>query len=84
MALKSLNEFSYEWLRVLKYNYLRKNTQFNESMDDKASLRSRSNKSSHKTISMHNQYEQFQVNQMVFSIDYDFEYLGNYFMYRAY
>lgn len=46
MAIKSLNELSYEWLRVLKYNYAKKNTTFNlnssniDNHDDRKSTRS--------------------------------------------
>lgn len=87
MELKSLNEISYEWLRILRYSYAKKNTTFtlNDTMTDEArterSLKS-SMKSATKTsdssanrISMKQIYEDFQVNQMRFSMAYDFEYV---------
>lgn len=77
MEIKDLNELSYEWLRVLKYTYEKRNTHFDD-FDDKQSYRSlkSSLKSSisRKSATFKNIYENFRVNQMHFTMNYDFEY----------
>jgi hypothetical protein len=82
MEVKSLNELSYEWLRVLKYNYERKNTSIESENDieqERTGDQSNSVKSAKSIFT--NRYENIHVNQMIFSFNYDFEYIGKVFLY---
>ena len=74
METKSLNESSYEWLRLLRYNYNEKNSIFN--VEDTVSLNSRKSSNHSKKLLSQNRYENFHLTQMQSSIDYSFEYMN--------
>lgn len=88
--MKSLNEFSFEWLAVLKHKYDKKVVLKNKDIVNESSknlkffyqqnhIKTDSFvliKGISKTVVMQNQYENFNVSQMNCNIAYDFEYLG--------
>lgn len=74
MELKTLDESSYEWLGLFKYDYEKKNTIFN--IEDTISLKSRKSSTHSKKFLSQNRYENFHINQMRSSIDYSFEYMN--------
>jgi hypothetical protein len=64
--IKNLNEYSYEWLRVLKYKY-----------EKRVAIKASDGESEpHKNVLVTNKYDDFHVIQMTSRILYDFEYNG--------
>jgi hypothetical protein len=64
--IKNLNEYSYEWLRVLKYKY-----------EKRVAIKANDEPDARKNVLVTNKYDDFHVIQMTSRILYDFEYNGN-------
>jgi hypothetical protein len=73
--VKNLNEYSYEWLRVLKYKYekgLAIKAPDGRGGDDMLAAAA----AKHKSVLVTNKYENFHLIQMTSRVLYDFEYNG--------